>query len=105
MYVYFVQFLVAPKVTLSPERIREVEYQNTATFNCTFSGNATPDISWSFKNSSLSRSPRHDISTTGHVSILIAKNLNRNDSGYYECRANNSLGNASSTSELIVLSK
>jgi hypothetical protein len=98
-------FVVAPKVTLSPERKQEVEYQKTATFNCTFSGNPTPDISWNFKNGSLSTSPRHDISTTGNVSILIVKNLTRGDSGNYECRANNSLGSDSKTSELIVLSK
>jgi hypothetical protein len=33
------------------------------------------------------------------------KNLTRGDSGNYECRANNSLGSDSRTSELIVLSK
>ena len=92
-------------VTISPKVKQEVEYGNDATLNCSASGNPSPTISWRFGNEILASSSKYDISTSGNSSILIVKSLSRNDSGSYECYANNTKGNNSKTSELILLSK
>ena len=100
-----VQFLVAPEVTISPDSKQDVEYRETATFNCTASGNPSPTITWRFANKTLTFSKKYGINTTESSSILVVKNLSRNDNGSYECRANNTVGKDSKTSQLIVLSK
>ena len=97
-------FLVVPSVTLTILQ-KEVEYRETARLNCAFSGNPSPNITWSFKNDSLSASSKYNISKNGNASILLVENLTRTDEGNYSCFAVNSLGNDSKTTELIVLSK
>ena len=99
-------FLVAPIVTISPEPEQEVEYRKTATFNCTASGNPSPTISWKFASNTLnSTSQRYNIIISGNSSTLVVRDLSRDDSGIYECHADNTLGSNSKTSKLIVLSK
>lgn len=90
-------------VTISPKQ--EVKYRDTARFNCTFSGNPRPTISWSFDNNTLTSSQKHNITTSGNHSILLVNDLGRADSGTYGCRANNSVANVERSSELLVLSK
>lgn len=99
-------FLVSPIITISPEFEQEVEYRKNATFNCTASGNPSPTISWKFASNTLnSTSQKYNISMSGNSSTLVVRDLSRHDSGNYECHANNTVGNNSKTSELIVLSK
>ncbi|XP_028413448.1 tyrosine-protein phosphatase Lar-like isoform X5 [Dendronephthya gigantea] len=52
----------------------------------------------------LTNSIKYGINTNGNKSILIVRNLTRNDSGNYTCFAKNSVGIDSETSQLIVLS-
>ena len=92
-------------VTISPDVKQEQKYGNAATLSCTASGNPSPTISWRFGIEILSSSSKYNISTSGNSSILVVKSLSREDSGSYECHANNTKGNNSETSELVVLSK
>ena len=71
------------------------------TLNCTASGKPDPIISWIVNGSPLDASGNSWISLTNDSKELTMMNLNKTDSGEYQCVARNSLGNISSNASTL----
>ena len=71
------------------------------TLNCTASGKPDPMISWIVNGSPLDASGNSWISLTNDSKELTMMNLNKTDSGEYQCVARNSLGNISSNASTL----
>ena len=70
---------------------------------CMFDGNPTPTITWRFNSAMLDTSPsRFTTSVAGKISTLIVTSLVGDDTGSYQCRGGNSIGNAT-TSDMVSL--
>ncbi|XP_022799388.1 hemicentin-1-like [Stylophora pistillata] len=71
------------------------------TLSCNVSGEPMPTISWTMNGSPLDTSDNSRISFMEDNKNLIIANVNRRDSGEYQCVANNSLGNVSSNTSTL----
>ena len=71
------------------------------TLNCAASGKPDPIISWIVNGSPLDASGNSWISLTNDSKELTMMNLNKTDSGEYQCVARNSLGNISSNASTL----
>ena len=69
---------------------------NSTNFYCVVSGDPAPTISWTKGGFSINQSNNSRISFSENKELLTITNLNRQDSGEYQCVANNSLGTGSS---------
>ena len=80
-------FAVAPNVTLRqcPTVVNE---SNAATLYCSATGNPVPSIKWIRRNAG-------EVTVVSNNSSLEFEAINRNESGLYQCIANNSIGNDS----------
>ena len=80
-------FSVAPNVTLRqcPTVVNE---SSDATLFCNATGNPVPSIKW------ITRSTG-EVTIVSNKSALVFAAINRNESGLYQCIANNSVGNDS----------
>ena len=80
-------FTDQPEITAQPQNKTLTEREN-ATLSCNATGNPAPLISWT-KNGSAVNSPR--ISLALDNKQLTITNASRDDSGDYQCVANNSV--------------
>ena len=65
-----------------------VNESNDATLFCNATGNPVPSINWIRKDAG-------EVTIVSNNSALVFAAINRNESGLYQCVANNSVGNAS----------
>ena len=89
---------VGPQLSLSSNRLRAEEKQKV-TISCTVTGQPTPRITWSKAGGSLPGGRIHVQDGT----LKIFK-VTRKDGGIYICKAENILGSATDTAQLIVYS-
>ena len=80
-------FAVAPNVTLRqcPTVVNE---SNDATLYCNATGNPVASVKWIRRNTG-------EVTVVSNNSALVFEAINRNESGLYQCIANNSIGNDS----------
>ena len=71
------------------------------TLNCAASGKPDPTISWTVNGSPLHASGNSGISFRNGKKELTMMNLNKTDSGEYQCVAHNILGNISSNASTL----
>ena len=83
-----------PEITVYPEAQTKTEGENV-TLSCNVSGNPAPTlISWTRNGTAVNSSGRFNFSADKKQ--LTITNVDRKDSGEYQCVARNSLGSASS---------
>ena len=68
------------------------------TLSCDASGNPTPTFSWTIGAAAVNTSANPRISSSSDNKQLTITKVNRSDSGYYQCVANNSIGDAVTSS-------
>ena len=97
LFVRLSFFLITdkPDITVHPKAQAATE-GNNATFTCNAIGNPVPTISWTINGSSVDASNNSRISFSEGKKQLTITNVNRTDSGEYQCVASNSLGNDTS---------
>jgi hypothetical protein len=71
------------------------------TFECIIDGNEPINIIW-LKDQTIISSLTHDIQYERGLATLTLVDVQRDDSGYYTCRASNSAGTVESSAYLIV---
>ena len=78
---------VPPNVTLRqcPTVVSE---SNDATLNCNATGNPVPSIKWIRRSTG-------EVAIVSNNSVLVFAAIHGNESGLYQCIANNSIGNDS----------
>ena len=86
----------APVVAVSPTNLT-VNESETASFQCSVSGNPEPAVVWS-KRDNLSEVNKSAVSK----GRLLLNNVKANDSGEYQCSATNILGHAQTLVQLVV---
>ena len=64
------------------------------TLSCDASGNPTPTFSWTIGGADVNTNANPRISLSSDNKQLTITKVNRSDSGYYQCVANNSIGAA-----------
>ena len=84
-----------PKITFHPLNETKTE-GNNVTLSCNADGNPIPTISWTKNGYPIDTSNNSRISFSVDKKQLTITNVNRTDSGEYQCVANNSLGNDTS---------
>lgn len=84
-----------PEITASPQNVTKNEGENV-TLSCNATGNPEPTISWTKSGLPLTVKTRIRFSSDNkHLTIRI---VNKEDSGMYQCVANNTLGKDNSIS-------
>ena len=83
-------FTDQPEITAQPQNMTLAERKNV-TLSCNATGNPAPSILWT-KDGSAVNSPRINLSLDNKQ--LTITNVSRDDSGDYQCVANNSIGAA-----------
>ena len=86
-------FTDQPEITTQPQNMTSTEGENV-TLSCNATGNPTPSLSWT-KDGSAMHSPRISLSLDNKK--LTIANVNRDDSGDYQCVANNSVAAAATS--------
>ena len=86
----------APVVAVSPTNLT-VNESETASFQCSVSGNPEPAVVWS-KRDNLSEVNKSAVSK----GRLLLNNVNASDSGEYQCSATNILGHTQTLVQLVV---
>lgn len=76
-----------------------------ATFQCVVTGSSPMTIVWHKDNIAISPGGSYQISSDKTKYSLQIKNLQLNDQGTYLCKASNSVGTATCSSELRVINK
>ena len=72
----------------------------TIALECTIEGNPTPTITWWFNGAMLDTAPsRFNTSVSGNITTLTIMPLVGDDTGNYQCRGMNVIGN--STSDMV----
>ena len=90
-------FTVAPQIWLSPDLLAEEQQNVTIAYNVT--GHPEPTITWS---KSVGRLPEDRTEVkSGSLTIY---SLTRKDAGIYICKAENILGSATDTAQLMIVS-
>lgn len=84
-----------PTITSHPHNDTKTE-GNTVTFSCNVTGNPVPTISWTRDGSLINATINSSIRFSADAKKLTITNVNRVDSGEYQCVARNSLGNDTS---------
>ena len=86
----------APTVAVSPAKLT-VNEGNSASFQCSITGNPEPAVTWSRLNS-------QSVLSQSAVSreMLMLRNVKGSDAGIYRCSATNILGNAQEDTQLVV---
>ena len=87
-----------PEITKHPQNVTETERSNV-TLSCNATGNPEAQFSW-FKDKDLVKS-NNRIYLLANNSLLTITDVNRNDSGGYQCVAHNEVGN--DTSIIVIL--
>ncbi|TKS69849.1 Immunoglobulin superfamily DCC subclass member 4 [Collichthys lucidus] len=90
----------APPVILQPPETASLSRGNTARFVCNSSGEPPPVLHW-LKNGQTIKSFRRVKSQS--PGVLLINQLALEDSGYYQCIADNGLGTACATARLTVI--
>ncbi|KAK3750143.1 hypothetical protein QZH41_004556 [Actinostola sp. cb2023] len=90
--------LAAPSVLVSPPHLI-VNESKSAVFHCSASGYPRPGVVWSKVNGSLPIFGRSTFDSNGKLEI---KHVTTNDSGIYQCKASNILGNEQTRATLEV---
>ena len=93
--IYVVGITDEPEITVHPMNKTKLEGDNV-TFTCDVDGNPVPTISWTRDGSPLNASGR--ISFADDKKQLTITNVNRTDSGEYQCVAKNRVGSDTSKS-------
>ena len=83
------------EITVHPKNKTRIEGVDV-TFSCNATGNPKPTISWSRSGSPVHTSNNSRFSFSEGKKELTITNVNRTDSGKYQCVASNSLGNDTS---------
>ena len=88
--------ILAPAVTVSPTKLT-VNEGNSASFQCSVTGNPEPAVAWSRVNS-------QSVLSLSAVSggMFRLRNVKGSDAGIYRCSATNILGNAYQDTQLVV---
>ena len=84
-----------PEITAHPRSDAETE-GNNVTLSCNATGNPVPTISWIMYGSPVNTTINTRISFSEDNKQLTIADVNRTDSGEYQCVASNFLGNATS---------
>ncbi|CAH3163880.1 unnamed protein product, partial [Pocillopora meandrina] len=87
-----------PEITKHPQNVTETE-RNNVTLTCNATGNPETQFSW-FKDKDLVEI-NYRICLLANNSLLTITDVNRNDSGGYQCVAHNEVGN--DTSIIVIL--
>ena len=96
--IYFADCFVItdqPEITAHPGSVAKTEGDNL-TLSCNATANPLPTISWTRGGSPVNTTNNSRISFSEDNKQLTITNVNRTDSGEYQCVANNSLGNDTS---------
>ena len=94
--IYFADCLITtdqPDITAHPGSVATPERDNL-TLTCNATGNPIPTISWTRDGSPVNTTTNSRISFSENKKQLTITNVNRTDSGEYQCVASNELGNA-----------
>ena len=86
----------APTVDVSPAKVT-VNEESSASFQCSFTGNPEPAVTWSRINS---QSVLSQSAVSGRMFRL--RNVKGSDAGIYRCLATNIFGNAQEDTQLVV---
>ena len=79
------------------------------TFTCSLAGNPIPQMTWWYSGTkintthSVKYSVNNPLSESSGVASLTINSLTRDETGTYQCKAENSLGNAESDSAFLVV--
>ena len=117
---YFAEYVSPPETAKAPHLFPEVVENpknqsafigSNVTFNCTAMGLPTPAISWMKNNDSYAVTsnvrakvvPENNKSSTSNHSQLIITKVKIEDSGKYQCVANNSAGERKSSAAFLYI--
>ena len=95
---YLCYSTVAPQLSLSSKRLIAEENQNV-TISCSATGQPRPTTKWSKAVASLPKDRNEELNGT-----LTMYNVKRKDGGTYICKAENILGSATDTAQLVIFS-
>ena len=99
-------YCIADKPEITVHLLNETKTEGkTVTLSCDATGNPVPTISWTRNGSSVDASNNSRISFSEDKKKLTITNVNRTDSGKYQCVASNKLGNDTSNAKLDVQCK
>ena len=99
MNIYRACFPDSPSIEASPQNVIKNESQSV-TFKCTVVGNPISQVTWWYNGAQINTSDSAKYSVSGPSSVssseasLTIKNPSRSEKGYYQCKANNGIGNA-----------
>lgn len=97
--LYDVQVFEPPQVTVELQQ-QEVVFGDVVRITCQARGKPAPSVMWLHNAQPLTPSPRHRLSTRG----LRISNVGPQDTGLYQCMAENGVGSAQASARLITVS-
>lgn len=97
--LYDVQVFEPPQVTVELQQ-QEALFGEVVRITCQARGKPAPSVMWLHNAQPLSPSPRHRLSTRG----LRISNVGPQDTGIYQCLAENGVGSAQASARLITVS-
>lgn len=97
--LYDVQVFEPPQVTVELQQ-QEVLFGDVVRITCQARGKPAPSVMWLHNAQPLTPSPRHRLSARG----LRISNVGPQDTGLYQCMAENGVGSAQASARLITVS-
>lgn len=97
--LYDVQVFEPPQVTVELQQ-QEVVFGEVVRITCQARGKPAPSVMWLHNAQPLTPSPRHRLSARG----LRISNVGPQDTGLYQCMAENGVGSAQASARLITVS-